>query len=73
MKVGILTSSRAEFGVYLPLVKKLFKDNFFQPEIIAFGTHLSEKYGYTISEILQYGFPVKYQRRQPEPDRVYQK
>ena len=60
MKVGILTSSRAEFGVCLPLIRKLFGDDFFQPEIIAFGTHLSKKFGNTINEILQMGFVVKH-------------
>jgi GDP/UDP-N,N'-diacetylbacillosamine 2-epimerase (hydrolysing) len=60
MKVGILTSSRADFGIYHPLVKKLFQDNYFQPEIIAFGTHLSAKYGMTINEIENEGFKVKH-------------
>ncbi len=60
MKVGILTSSRADFGIYLPLVKILFTDSFFQPEIIAFGTHLSSKFGMTIKEIEHEGFSVKH-------------
>jgi GDP/UDP-N,N'-diacetylbacillosamine 2-epimerase (hydrolysing) len=60
MKVGILTSSRADFGIYLPLVKKLFSDKYFQPEIIAFGTHLSSKFGMTINEIENEGFIVNH-------------
>jgi GDP/UDP-N,N'-diacetylbacillosamine 2-epimerase (hydrolysing) len=60
MKVGILTSSRADFGIYLPMVKKLFQDSYFQPEIIAFGTHLSTKFGMTINEIENEGFTVKH-------------
>ena len=56
MKVCILTSSRADFGIYLPLLKLLKEDSFFNLEIIAFGTHLSQKHGYTISEINKYGF-----------------
>ena len=60
MKVGILTSSRADFGVYISLVKKLFQDSYFQTEIIAFGTHLSPKFGMTISEIEGEGFIVKH-------------
>lgn len=60
MKVGILTSSRADFGIYYPLVKKLLQDDYFQTEIIAFGTHLSQKYGMTISEIENEGFQVKH-------------
>jgi len=56
MKIGVLTSSRADFGIYLPLLELLEKDPFFNLEIIAFGTHLSEKHGYTLSEIESYQF-----------------
>ena len=51
MKVGVLTSSRADYGIYLPLLKKIKEDSFFELEIIAFGTHLSKSHGYTLSEI----------------------
>lgn len=51
MKVGVLTSSRADLGIYLPLLSKLKIDPFFELEIIAFGTHLSKFHGYTITEI----------------------
>ena len=51
MKVGVLTSSRADYGIYLPLLNKIKKDNFFELEIIAFGTHLSRSHGYTLSDI----------------------
>lgn len=54
MKIGILTSSRADFGIYLPLLQRLKEDSFFKLEIIAFGTHLSKEHGYTISEIEHY-------------------
>jgi len=51
MKIGILTSSRADYGIYLPLLQKIKSDPFFEIEIIAFGTHLSKGHGYTIDEI----------------------
>jgi GDP/UDP-N,N'-diacetylbacillosamine 2-epimerase (hydrolysing) len=57
MKIGILTSSRADFGIYLPLLSKLKVDSFFELEIIAFGTHLSKFHGFTITEIEKEGFP----------------
>ncbi len=56
MKVGVLTSSRADFGIYIPLLEQLKSDAYFELEIIAFGTHLSKNNGYTISEIKDYGF-----------------
>ncbi len=58
MKIGILTSSRADFGVYYPLVKELWDDIFFEVEIIAFGTHLAKEYGNTFEEINKSGFEV---------------
>ena len=51
MKIGILTSSRADYGIYLPLLKKMKLDSFFALEIIAFGTHLSKFNGYTVDQI----------------------
>jgi len=53
MRIGVLTSSRADYGIYLPLLLKLKADPFFELEIIAFGTHLSKFHGFTISEIEQ--------------------
>lgn len=60
MKIGILTSSRADFGIYLPLLKTIFSDNWYQPEIIAFGTHLSKDFGFTLKNIIEEGFVVKH-------------
>jgi len=61
MKIGVLTSSRADFGIYYPLLKKLWEDKFFDIEIIAFGTHLKEAFAYTLDEIYRLGFEVKHQ------------
>ena len=56
MKLGILTSSRADYGIYLPLLNKLKNESFFELEIIAFGTHLSKLHGYTLSDIEKDGY-----------------
>ena len=56
MKIGVLTSSRADYGIYLPLLNKIKKDIFFDLEIIAFGTHLSENHGFTLNEIKKDGY-----------------
>lgn len=60
IKIGVLTSSRADFGIYLPLLKKLKADKDFELSIIAFGTHLSPYHGHTIDQIEAAGFEVKY-------------
>jgi GDP/UDP-N,N'-diacetylbacillosamine 2-epimerase (hydrolysing) len=56
MKIAVLTSSRADFGIYLPLLDRVKNDSSFQLEIIAFGTHLSKFHGYTIDQIKKSGF-----------------
>lgn len=61
MKIGVLTSSRADFGIYLPLLKRLKSDDFFDLKIIAFGTHLSAFHGETINQIYHEGFEVAFQ------------
>ncbi len=53
MKTAVLTSSRADYGIYLPLLNKLKRDSFFELEIVAFGTHLSNFHGYTIESIIK--------------------
>jgi UDP-N-acetylglucosamine 2-epimerase len=51
VKIAILTSSRADFGIYIPLIIALKKEKSISFNIIAFGTHVSLKYGNTITEI----------------------
>lgn len=56
MKIGVLTSSRSDYGIYLPLLNKLKFDNRFQIEMIAFGMHLQKSQGNTIDQIINDGF-----------------
>ncbi len=58
MRIVVLTSSRADYGIYLPLLKKLKGYDFFDLKIIAFGTHLSRFHGYTVGRIEEDGFEV---------------
>lgn len=60
IRIGVLTSSRADFGIYLPLLKKMKVGNLFQLKLIVFGTHLSRFHGYTVSEIEAQGFEPHY-------------
>lgn len=61
IKIGVLTSSRADFGIYLPLLRKLKSDDSFKLEVIAFGTHLSKNHGYTLNEIKESNFETIHQ------------
>ena len=58
MKISVLTSSRADYGIYLPLLKKIQDDTDIDLSIIAFGTHLKTKFGSTIKQIEKDGFPI---------------
>ncbi len=58
MKVAVLTSSRADYGIYLPLLKALKNDPYFELSLIVFGTHLSKRHGFTVDQILEDGFEV---------------
>jgi GDP/UDP-N,N'-diacetylbacillosamine 2-epimerase (hydrolysing) len=60
MKIAVLTSSRADYGIYLPLLKAMQKDPFFDLRLIVFGTHLSRFHGHTIDAILNDGFTIDY-------------
>jgi GDP/UDP-N,N'-diacetylbacillosamine 2-epimerase (hydrolysing) len=59
MRVVVLTSSRADYSIYFPLLNKLVKDAYFNLSIIAFGTHLSDKHGYTLHNIVRDGFQIE--------------
>lgn len=54
-KVCVITSTRAEYGLLHPLILELQKNKNIDLQIIATGTHLDKRYGYTIDEILNDG------------------
>lgn len=51
MKIGVLTSSRADYGIYNPLLKLLRDNDEIELHLIVFGMHLMSKYGSTLSLI----------------------
>ena len=61
MKIAVLTSSRADFGIYMPLLNAMKADDYFDLKIIAFGTHLSRFHGYTKNQIQETGLTVDYE------------
>jgi GDP/UDP-N,N'-diacetylbacillosamine 2-epimerase (hydrolysing) len=56
MKTTVLTSSRADFGIQLPLLRALRNDRAFGLSLIAFGSHADERYGHTLDEIIAHGY-----------------
>lgn len=60
MRIAILTSSRADYGIYLPLIRKLKAETSFQLCLIVFGTHLSPNHGNTDRLIEADGFDIDF-------------
>lgn len=52
-KVAVITATRAEYGLLSPVIKELrkYENDDLKVDLIVTGTHLSEQYGRTISEI----------------------
>lgn len=58
VKICVVTSTRADYGILSPLLKKL--DNAFDLTVAATGTHLLDAFGHTVDEIISDGFnPVQ--------------
>ena len=54
MKIFLVTSTRADFGLLKNLIFEFKKNSYFDLKIIATGTHFSKKHGFSFSEIKNY-------------------
>ena len=54
--VGVVTGTRAEYGLLRPLLFKLRDNKKINLKLIVTGSHLSGKFGYTKDEIIKDGF-----------------
>ena len=57
-KVCVVTSSRADYGILKRTLRKILLSDFLELQLVVTGTHLSEKHGFTLSEIKEDGFIV---------------
>lgn len=53
-----MTSTRAEYGLLSPILKKISKDPHFQIELVVTGTHLQKEFGNTYQLIEADGFRI---------------
>lgn len=71
-KIGVPTSSRADYGIYSPLLKKISTDQRFELTIIAFGMHLQSQHGNTIDAIRNDNFGyIDEVGGMPESDNIF--
>jgi len=57
-KIGVLTATRAEFGLLKPLILRLMKEDIFETQVLVTGAHLCPEFGYTYKEIEEAGIPI---------------
>ena len=54
--IAVATTSRSDYGILHPLLKEINNDKELNLHLLISGSHLSEEYGKTISEIINDGF-----------------
>ena len=57
-KIGVLTATRAEFGLLKPLILQLKKEECFETQVLVTGAHLCAEFGYTYKEIEEAGLSI---------------
>jgi len=58
MKIFLVTSTRADFGLFKNLILEFKKNSYFDLKIIATGTHFSKKHGFSLNEIKNYKIEI---------------
>ena len=60
LNICVVTGTRAEYGIFKPLLDKFSLASDINLQIIACCMHLSPEYGFTINEIINDGFKIDY-------------
>lgn len=66
-KLAVVTATRAEYGLLFPVISELrrYEDADLKVELLVTGTHLSKKYGLTVTEIDESGVRIDHRIRIP--------
>ena len=56
--IGVVTVARSDYGIYLPLLRKIQEDPHLQLHLIVSGMHLSPEFGLTVEAIEFDGFEI---------------
>lgn len=57
-KIGIITGTRAEYGLLKPVIDKVYHASDLELQLVATGMHLSPEFGLTYQEIEKDGYPI---------------
>ena len=58
IKINLLTTTRAEYGLMRPLIRRMLSEPDIQMRLVVTGTHLDEKFGSTFHEIENDRIPI---------------
>ena len=71
-KILVTTGTRAEYGIFIPVLEKIEMSKKLDLLLVVTGTHNSKKYGMTINEIKKDGFKIsKIIKILPKSDTLY--
>jgi len=56
--IGVVTVARSDYGLYLPVLRRVRAESDLRLHLIVAGTHLSPDFGLTVREIERSGFPI---------------
>ena len=56
--IGVVTTSRADYGIYRPLLQRIQQDSALDLRLFVSGTHLLTDFGLTVRQIEEDGFPI---------------
>lgn len=68
IRVTVLTTSRADYGLLHPLMMRLRPDERFAVSVVVTGAHLAEAHGLTVREIEADGMPISHRVALPAGD-----
>jgi GDP/UDP-N,N'-diacetylbacillosamine 2-epimerase (hydrolysing) len=57
-QIAIITATRAEYGLFKPIILAIEKEPELECQLIVTGTHLSSEFGRTIAEIEASGINI---------------
>jgi UDP-N-acetylglucosamine 2-epimerase (non-hydrolysing)/GDP/UDP-N,N'-diacetylbacillosamine 2-epimerase (hydrolysing) len=57
-RVAAITGTRADYGIYKPVLRKIEENPRLSLSLIVVGMHLSDEFGYTVKEIEEDGFKI---------------
>lgn len=56
--IGVVTTARSDYGIYLPILRRIEQEPGLDLQLFVGGTHLSPAHGMTVRDIERDGFPI---------------